>query len=712
MASRPDPSIDVDAGESSAETATRRFTGAAALALTAFAAALSIAHLYAVLFADLDERLRNALHFAGFAVLAACFYPMLAARTARARRAILIFDLALGAAAAAAALHLALAETAIYARGVALSTLDWIAAWVAILAAIEFARRVSGWVIPILILLALSYVALWGRWIDGVFSFPGLSLETLTFRSIYNDEGLFGEIARISATFVFPFIIFGAFLVRSGAGEYVIDLARALAGRVAGGPGLVAVFASALTGTISGSAVANTASTGVVTIPLMRQAGFRPTFAAAVEASASTGGQLTPPIMGAGAFVMAAYTGIAYEDIVLAAIAPAALYFLSVGYFVRIAARREGLGALSETSAGAGPNLAEATRARGASFLLPIALVIALLASGLTPSFAAVWGVGAVIASSWLTARPMRLGDVYDALALGARNMIMTAILLCAVGLIVNVIATAGVGATLSLMIERWAGGDLLIAIVLIALASLVLGMGLPVTAAYIVLATLSAPALRDLLVHAQLVDALAAGHVPDQAQAVLMLVAPERAADLAAGLGREAAAELLTLIPPDMLALLRAEMIPAAALTTALLSAHMIIFWLSQDSNVTPPVCLTAFAAAAIAGTRPMATGFTAWKIAKMLYVVPLLFAYTPLLAGDPWAALGIFAFAALGLYALVAAIEGHAEAPVSWPMRGVLAGIGTSLLWPGLGLAPWLGAAALVAFMFWNVRRRPREA
>lgn len=320
---------------------------------------------------------------------------------------------------------------------------------------------------------------------DGVFQFKGLTWETVLFRSLYGDFALFGTIASISSTYVFLFIIFGAFLVRSGAGEYIIDLSRAAAGRLVGGPGLVAVLASGLTGTISGSAVANTASTGVITIPMMKRAGFPGRFAGAVEGRpSSTGGQLMPPIMGAGAFVMASYTQLPYEQIIAVAALPALLYFASVGFFVRIEARRQGLQAQSYE----GPGIWQTTKERGASFIIPIIVLIVLLVQGFTPTYAAAIGIATVIASSWLTRTPMGPKAIMEALAHGARNMVMTAVLLCAVGLVINVIVTAGVGNTFSLMISDWAGGSLLIAIALIAIASLVLGMGLPVTAAYIVL--------------------------------------------------------------------------------------------------------------------------------------------------------------------------------------------------------------------------------
>jgi TRAP transporter 4TM/12TM fusion protein len=493
------------------------------------------------------------------------------------------------------------------------------------------------------------------------------------------------------------FILFGAFLVRSGAGEFIIDLARCVAGRFVGGPGLVAVLGSGLMGSISGSAVANTVSTGVITIPLMKRAGFDARFAAGIEAAASTGGQLMPPIMGAGAFIMSSYTQIPYLDIVAVSALPAILYFLSVAFWVRIESKRLGVVGLDLEDQ---PSLGQVLR-RGGHSLIPIAVLIGLLIHGFTPTYAAGISILSVVVASWLS--PYRMGPraIIEALALGARNMTGIAVLLVAVGLVVNVIGTTGIGNTFSLMVNDWAHGSLIVTIVLVALASLVLGMGLPVTAAYIVLGTLSAPAIYDLIAQARLTDVIASGAVPETARMLFLLVSPETT--VGAPMAHDQAAALVAQIPPALKATILEQTLDAAVLTTALLSAHMIIFWLSQDSNVTPPVCLTAFAAAAIAHTPPMATGLTAWKIAKGLYIVPLLFAYTPFLAGDPLTALVIFAFGTVGIYCLTAAIEGYAETRLNWPLRAVLAAVGVLLLWPVdlpwklAGCAVFAGAIAL---------------
>lgn len=683
----------------------RSFEGILKTAITALAIFLSVAHMVLAIFPFLSELERNIFHFAGFAMLCSLSYPMVRNKWFATTSTGLKIDTAIGLITASAAIYLAFAENGIYDRGVRLSTLDWIAACAVIIGAIELTRRSAGFIIPILIIVSITYVVVWGAWIGGMFSFPGLSWETTLFRSIYGDDALFGTIARISSTYVFLFIIFGAFLVRSGAGDFVIDLARTVAGRFVGGPGLVAVFASGLTGTISGSAIANTASTGVITIPLMKKAGFNSKFAAGVEAASSTGGQLMPPIMGAGAFVMASFTQISYEYIVIIAALPALLYFLSVAFFVRIEAKRLNMQPLPS----GGRTLMDALKDGGASFIIPITLLIGMLMSGFTPTYAAVIATATVVASSWLTKKPMGPRAILEALEMGAKNMTTSAVLLCSVGLVVNVIATAGVGNTFSLMIAEWSNGVLLVAIALVAIASLVLGMGLPVTAAYIVLATLSAPALAGMISDLVVIDMIAAGNLPDAAKVLFMLVDPQVVGLLDAPIPYDQAADLVASLPFELSAQLRDMTVPPEAAVTALLSAHMIVFWLSQDSNVTPPVCLAAFTAAAIAKSPPMATGVQSWKLAKGLYIVPVLFAYTPLLSGDWGAAFTVFGFAVFGIYALAAGLQGCMERPLNPGLRVAAMAVGIACLWPFSIIVNIVGVVLLLGLFFYSQKYGP---
>ena len=663
----------------------------------------SLLHLYFNTLSTLSELWTSALHFGLFGLICTLTTPMLKARSASGQRLVFGVDVVLGLVALACAFYLILFEDDLYQRGVNFNAADWIVSIAGVTLILEFARRTVGWFIPLLCVFALTYVAWWGQYVDGIFNFPGLSWETVLFRSYLGGQGMLGSIARISWTYVFMFILFGAFLVKSGAGDFIIELARCAAGRFVGGPGFVAVFASGLMGSVSGSSVANTVSTGVITIPLMRKAGFPARFAAGVEAAASTGGQLMPPVMGAGAFIMASYTQVSYLTIIGVAALPALLYFLSVAMFVRIEAKRSHAVKLEDDAA---PSLKEVMK-DGWHFLLPLVVLIAALIYGFTPTYAAGIAIVSVIVASRLSRHPMGVRDVLEALAMGARNITTTAILLITVGLIVMVVSTTGIGNTFSLMITDWAGGSLVITILLVALASLILGMGLPVTAAYIVLATLSAPAIYNLIAQNQLLELLMNGNLPEQAKAIFMLAAPDKMALLNAPMDLATAQQLLAVVPDTFSTQLLEQALSPATLSMVLVAAHMIIFWLSQDSNVTPPVCLTAFAAAAIAGTPQMRTGFTAWKLAKGLYIVPLLFAYSPLITGDFTEMMRVFCFALFGIYAIIAGLEGYLEHKLHPVVRLLMFPIGALMLWPhGQILLDGAGLVIFVAALVWSAR------
>lgn len=668
-----------------------RWLTRAVFALSIF---LAIAHIYINTIGTLPELRISAFHFAGFGALCALLIP--ANPKWRDSKIALFFDILIVLALIGMVFYIVFFEDALYARGVTFNTGDWIVSSIAVLLSLELIRRTSGWFIPFLIIVALTYVVLWGKWIGGPFSFPGLSIETLLYRSFFSTDGMFGSISRISWSFVFMFILFGAFLVKSGAGDFIISLARSLASKMIGGPGFVAVLGSGLMGSVSGSSVANTVSTGVITIPLMRKAGFPARFAAGIEAAASTGGQLMPPIMGAGAFIMASYTQVSYVTIIGVATIPALLYFLSVGFFVRVEAKRTRVTAVQDDD---GIPISQVLK-EGWHNILPLAVLVTLLVQGYTPTYAAGLGILAVIASSWLS-KKHKMGPIaiLDAMAQGAKNMSTTAVLLIGIGLVVNVISTTGVGNTFSIMISDWAGGSLFLTIVLVAIASLVLGMGLPVTASYIVLGTLSAPAIFNLIAESQLLEMMSSGNLPQAASAVFMLVDPSAIAKLAVGMPMDQAAALLAQVPADFKSMLMDQALGAKSVAMILVTAHMIIFWLSQDSNVTPPVCLTAFAAAAIAKTPPMRTGLTAWKLAKGLYIVPLLMAYTPLIGGDTETLIRLTIFAIFGMYALVAAMEGYLEDKLSIPSRILALAASIFMLWPHFDL--WLQLVGLVIFL-----------
>ena len=650
--------------------------------------AFAVFHIYCNVFASISELWLSAIHFGGFCAI----FALMANETEDIDRNSFQYWINVGLAliAISTSSYLILFENALYARETEFIISDYIFALLAVGLAIEFTRRTTGWFMPVLILISLSYILFLGRYIGGVFAFPGLSLETVLYRSFFTSEGMFGLTAQISSTFVFMFIIFGSFLLRSGAGDFIVRLAQCLAGRFTGGAGLVAVVGSGLMGSVSGSAVANTVSTGVITIPMMKKSGFQGRFSAGVVAAASTGGALMPPVMGAGAFVLASYTQISYLTIIAASALPAILYFLTVSYFVRIEAKRL---KLTPTRNADSENVSDVLK-EGWHFIIPMIVLVYFLVSGRTPTTSAAFAILSVIAASYLSPRPMRAGDIFDAVVEGVKTMVSTALLLVAVGIIINVVTTTGVGNAFSLMIVEWAQGSLLVTLILVALASLVLGMGLPVTASYIVLATLSAPLIFDLISQSQLLEALQAGDLPSNVAATIGLFGGDPVVALQE-------------MPLEMKQLIRQEMIEPELLTGMLLSAHLIIFWLSQDSNVTPPVCLASFAAAGIAGTRPIATGLTSWKVAKGLYLVPVLFAYSPLISGTWPERIEVFIWSCMGLYAMAGLLQWHLESKINLVIAAGLATSATLLMWTPFPIYYHVvGAAILLAIIFYQNR------
>ena len=650
--------------------------------------AFALFHIYCNVFASISELWLSAIHFGGFCAICA----LMANESDDVENKSIKFWVNVGLAmvAIATSSYLILFENALYARETEFIMSDYIFALLAVGLAIEFTRRTTGWFMPVLILISLSYILFLGRYISGVFAFPGLSLETVLYRSFFTSEGMFGLTAQISSTFVFMFIIFGSFLLRSGAGDFIVRLAQCLAGRFTGGAGLVAVVGSGLMGSVSGSAVANTVSTGVITIPMMKKSGFQGQFSAGVVAAASTGGALMPPVMGAGAFVLASYTQISYLTIIAASALPAILYFLTVSYFVRIEAKRL---RLTPTGNDETENISDVLK-EGWHFIIPMIVLVGFLVSGRTPTTSAAFAILSVIGASWISPKPMKLWDVFDAVVDGVKTMVSTALLLVAVGIIINVVTTTGVGNAFSLMIVEWAQGSLLVTLVLVALASLVLGMGLPVTASYIVLATLSAPLIFDLISQSQLLEALQAGDLPSNVAATIGLFGGDPVIALQE-------------MPLEMKQLIRQEMIEPELLTGMLLSAHLIIFWLSQDSNVTPPVCLASFAAAGIAGTRPIATGLTSWKVAKGLYLVPVLFAYSPLISGTWPERIEVFIWSCLGLYAMAGLLQWHLETKINIMIAGGLATSAALLMWTPFPIYFHIaGATILLLIIFFQNR------
>ena len=577
----------------------------------AIAVIMSLFHIWVNTFGVMPGIYRNAVHLGFVLILVFFLYPISKSHPQR----FITLDVILAFLSAIVALYILLFEEELHLERASIPILrDYLFATLALILLLYGTYRAVGWFIPTLSLLFVFYALFLGNIIPGTFHYRGVALTRFLYRMYLTDEGIFGIVCTVSSTYVILFILFGAFLLKSGAGDFIIKLAQAVAGHRVGGPAKIAVVASGFMGSISGSAVANTVATGSFTIPLMKKVGYRAHFAGGVEAASSTGGQLMPPIMGAGAFIMAQWTGISYLKIIAVATIPAIMYFASVAFFVHIEALKHGIMPTPKETL---PKLSDVLK-EGIHFTIPVIILVVLLFRGYTPTYAACIGIGSIIVVSWFKKNTrMGIKDILDALYMGARNTLSTAAILICVGIIIGVVAITGVAITFSGVVMELSGGILFWAIILVMLASLVLGMGLPVTASYIMLAVLAGPALTQMGV--------------------------------------------------------------------SLLAAHMIIFWYSQDANVTPPVCLAAFSAAGVAGSKPMRTGFSSWKLAKGLYIIPFLFAYTPILFEGPVIEVIITAISALtGLFGFTVCWEGYLLRNMNIGERAITVLATVFLFWP----------------------------
>jgi TRAP transporter 4TM/12TM fusion protein len=371
------------------------------------------------------------------------------------------------------------------------TTVDLVLGAAAVLLVLELARRTTGWGLVAVCILALGY-ALAGPYLPGILAHRGYGVVRLIEHLYLSTEGIWGIPLGVSADFVYLFVLFGAVLDRAGGGALLIALADRVAGKTRGGPAKTAAVASAFMGSLSGSAVANVVTTGSFTIPLMRRSGFKPYFAAAIESAASTGGQLMPPIMGAGAFILATWTNIPYIEVAAAATIPALLYYVALLAAIHFRAGRMGIepGGLKDR---------EPVTER-LHLLIPLGIIVFFLASGRSPMRAAFWGVISGLALAFLrpATRPS-LDGLMEMLESAGRGAVQVAAACAAAGIVVGVASLTGIGLRMSELIITVSQGNLLAALVLTALGSIVLGMGLPTTAAYVVLAALGAPALVEL---------------------------------------------------------------------------------------------------------------------------------------------------------------------------------------------------------------------
>lgn len=380
-------------------------------------------------------------------------------------------------------------------RGGAPTNLDIFFGIVLVVLVMEATRRCVGLPLVIVALVFLLY-AFGGPYMPGLIAHRGYGFERVAAQMFLTAEGIFGTPMSVMTTFVFAFVVFGSFLEATGGAKLFIDLAFALTGHFAGGPAKTAVVASGLLGTISGSSLANVVTTGNFTIPLMKSCGYKPSFAGGVEASSSSAGQIMPPVMGAAAFIMAEMTGISYLSICLSAALPAVLYYLSVFLSVDLEARRTNLKTVPENQI---PHLWETTK-RCFPLLMPIIMLVGLLVIGYTPLKAALYATLVMIFGSFLSKETRMNGSrFYEAITKSSYNSISVCIACAACGIVIGVVTLTGIGLKLSDLILQLSGGRLFPTLLLTMVASLILGMGLPTTAKYIVLSAIAAPALVKL---------------------------------------------------------------------------------------------------------------------------------------------------------------------------------------------------------------------
>ena len=624
--------------------------------------AFSLFQIYTSIF-TIQERLLRPIHL-GFAMsLAFLLYP--AKRHFR-RDRIPWYDWLLAAAAIAATLYIPFNLSYLVRNIGNYGTPQIVVGVIGILLLMEACRRIVGTPILIVVTCFLAYT-FFGQHIVGTFGHRGYTLRQIITHMYFTLEGVYGTPIGVSATFICLFILFGAFLERTGVGKFFIDLANAIAGRRIGGPAKVAVISSAFFGTVSGSSVANTVGTGSFTIPAMKRLGYKPEFAGAVEAAASTGGQLMPPVMGAAAFLMAENTGFPYSMIIVSAIIPAVLYFSGILISVHHEARKIGLKGAAEADV---PKVIPLLKERG-HLLIPLVFMIYMLSTRSTPAYSA---LGAILSSlivysvQWWSLIPIgvmvickefvpslhftqyaliaigvwiiiclirrkigfKLIEILDALREGARSVLAVAIACGMAGMIVGTVTLTGLGLKFATGISYLAGGNLYLLMFFTMLASIVLGMGVPTTANYLITSTICAPALITLLVS---INGLSA---------------------------------------------------PSAAI---IMGAHLFVFYFGIIADITPPVALAAMAGSAIAKGEPFKTGVTATRIAIGAFIVPYIFVLNPamlMIDTDIVTILLSLATAMLGMYALSGGLAGFVQDKCTWYESILLVAGGLAMIYP----------------------------
>lgn len=492
------PDVDKKLEQFDRESRTREFTSPVThWIFIAFAVLVSLYHMYIAYFGAPPALLHRSLHVGAILMLCFALYP---AHKKASRGSIAIYDYLLIIASAATFVYIWLNYQDILDRIVSPNTADVVFAAVLVVLVIEASRRVTGWALPILSLVFLAF-ALFGQYGPLRFQHRGYEVHDILDFLYLTNEGIFSTAVAVAASYIFLFVLFGAVLQKSGLGQFFNDIALALAGRSRGGPAKVAVISSGFLGSINGSAIANVVTTGAFTIPLMKKVGFKPYFAGGVEASASVGGQILPPIMGASAFIMAETLGMQYTEVAIAALIPAVLYYIGVIMQVHFRAVKDGLSGISSENL---PAVKEVLKERGHLLVPLVILVYMLFFSGQTILFSALLTILATIAIAQVRGNTRMSGkDIIYALADGAKTSVAVSIACACVGIIVGVVTLTGFGVKLANAIVILGEGSLLLSLVLTMIACIILGMGLPSIPAYIITSTMAAPALAELGVEA-----------------------------------------------------------------------------------------------------------------------------------------------------------------------------------------------------------------
>lgn len=454
--------------------------------------AFAVFQLYTATFGVLDAHLQRAIHLAFGFLLIFLLYP---GRKSWSRSSMNPLDVLLAIVGAASALYIVANYQELVLRAGMNNETDFVVGVIGTLMVFEAARRVVGWPMITVALFFMIY-AFAGPYIPGIMAHRGVQVQELFDHLFFTTEGIFGTPMGVSSTFIYLFILFGSYLEATGLGKFFIDLANAIAGWAAGGPAKVAVLSSGLMGTVSGSSVGNVAGTGAFTIPMMKKLGYRPAFAGAVEAAASTGGQLMPPVMGAAAFLMAEFVGVPYFDVVKAAVIPALLYYIGVWLGVHYEAKKYGLkGTPREELPKFGPLFMEKGH-----LALPLAVIVYLLVSGYTPMRAALAAIVLSIVCACLR-KSTRIGfrEIVQGLIDGSKGVLGVLIACATAGIIIGVVTKTGVGLKVATALLDLSGGQLLPAMFFTMVTSLILGMGVPTTANYVITSTIAAPALVQM---------------------------------------------------------------------------------------------------------------------------------------------------------------------------------------------------------------------